>query len=82
MASRYHDCMAATLTLRLTDEEHRRLRAYAQRHGWSLNEALRRMIGEVTQRSAADGLTPGLFDSGDPDLARRVDEELADGFGT
>jgi len=73
--------MTATLTLRLSDEEHRSLRAYAQRYGYSLNEALRRMISETTGRSAADGLTPGLFDSGDPSLARRVDEELARGFG-
>jgi hypothetical protein len=73
--------MAATLTVRLSDAEHRKLRAYAQQHGWSLNEALRRMIGESTAGSAADGLTPGLFDSGDATLARRVDEELADGLG-
>lgn len=73
--------MAATMTVRLSDDEHRKLRAYAQRHGYSLNEALRRMIIEATARAAADGLSPGLFDSGDPTLARRVDEELADGFG-
>lgn len=73
--------MATTLTVRLTEEEHRRLRAYAQQRGYSLNEALRRMIGESTAGTAADGLTPGLFDSGDPSLADRVDEELADGFG-
>jgi hypothetical protein len=73
--------MAATLTVRLSDEEHRKLRAYAHQHGYSLNEALRRMIGESTAGSAADGLTPGLFDSGDATLARRVDEELPNGFG-
>ncbi len=73
--------MTATLTVRISDEEHRQLRAYAQRHGYSLNEAVRRMIAEATGHSAADGLTPGIFDSGDPALARRVDEELADGFG-
>lgn len=69
------------MSLRLSEEEHRRLRTYAQRHGYSLNEAVRRLINEATARSAAEGLTPGLFDSGDPSLARRVDEELADGFG-
>lgn len=73
--------MTATLTVRLSDEEHRKLRAYAQQHGFSLNEALRRMIGESTAGSAADGMTPGLFDSGDTTLAGRVDEELAHGFG-
>lgn len=73
--------MTATLTVRLNDDEHRKLRAYAQQHGYSLNEALRRMISESTARSAADGLTAGLFDSGDATLARRVDEELASGFG-
>lgn len=72
--------MAATLTVRLSDDEHRSLRAYAQRYGFSLNEALRRMITEVTGKSST-GLTPGLFDSGDPGLARRVDEELGRGFG-
>jgi predicted transcriptional regulator len=73
--------MAATLTVRLSDEDHRRLRAFAQQRGYSLNEAIRRMIGDSTAVSAADGLSPGLFDSGDPMLARRVDEELANGFG-
>ncbi|MPZ28819.1 MAG: ribbon-helix-helix protein, CopG family [Micromonosporaceae bacterium] len=73
--------MTATLTVRLSDDEHRKLRAYARRRGWSLNEALRRMIDESTAGRAADGLTPGLFDSGDATLARRVDEELANGFG-
>lgn len=73
--------MAATLTVRLSDDEHRKLRAYAQQHGWSLNEALRRMIGASTAGTAADGLTPGMFDSGDVMLARRVDEELTTGFG-
>lgn len=74
--------MAATLTVRLSEDEHRKLRAYAQQHGSSLNEALRRIINDSTAASAADGLTPGLFDSGDATLARRVDEELANGFGT
>lgn len=73
--------MNATMTLRLSDEEHHRLRVYAQRHGYSLNEALRRMISDATTHTAADGLTPGLFDSGDASLARRIDDELADGFG-
>jgi len=69
------------MTVRLTDEQHKKLRAYAQRHGYSLNDAIRRMITEATTQTAADGLTPGLFDSGDPTLAARVDEELASGFG-
>jgi predicted transcriptional regulator len=73
--------MAATLTVRLSDDDHNKLRAYAHRHGYSLNEAVRRMIAETMARSAADGLTPGLFDSGDPMFARRVDEELESGFG-
>lgn len=73
--------MAATLTVRLSDDEHRSLRAYAQRYGISLNEAFRKMISEVSGGNAGEGLTPGLFDSGDPGLARRVDEELHEGFG-
>ncbi|MGH8823360.1 MAG: DUF6290 family protein [Jiangellaceae bacterium] len=73
--------MPATMTVRLSEDEHRKLRAYAQRHGYSLNEAVRRMITDATARTAADGLTPGLFDSGDPTLARRVDDELLNGFG-
>jgi hypothetical protein len=38
------------------------------------------MIAAASVRGAAGRLRPGLFDTGDPTLARRVDEELADGF--
>ena len=73
--------MTATVTLRLPEDEHARLRMLAGRQGVSLNTALRRLIADAVAAGTGTGLTPGLGSSGRPDLARRVDESLSDGFG-
>jgi hypothetical protein len=73
--------MVVTLTIRFSEDEHAKLSTYAHQHGCSLVDAVRRMMAGSIDHSAADGLTPGLFDSGDPALTQRVDEELANGFG-
>jgi predicted DNA-binding protein len=67
------------MTLRLSPEETERLRRYAARHGRSMQDIAREAV--VTMTSDPDGdRSLSTFDFGEP-IARRVREELVDGFG-
>ena len=67
-------------TVYLTDELRRALRRAARSSGRSEAELIREGIGLVTgTHRVAEPRLP-LFDSGQPDLAERV-EELLSGFG-
>ena len=67
-------------TVYLPDSVKRRLRDVARRRGVSeaqlIRDALQRLVAEERPRPRA-----GLFSSGDPTLAERIDEELEKGFG-
>ena len=67
-------------TVYLTERQKRALERAAAIEGRSEAELIREGVELVTSRvRAAEALLP-LFESGQPDLASRVDEELA-GFG-
>ena len=67
-------------TVYLTDEQKRALVRAARASGRSEAELIREGVGLVTAAHAVSELTLPLFDSGQPDLAERVDEAL-EGFG-
>jgi hypothetical protein len=67
-------------TVYLTERQKRALERSAKAEGRSEAELIREGVDIVTSRlQAAEARLP-LFESGQPDLASRVDEELA-GFG-
>ena len=67
-------------TVYLTDTQKRALSQAAKVSGLSEAELIREGIDTVTARHAVSEPTLPLFDSGQPDLAERVDE-LLNGFG-
>jgi predicted transcriptional regulator len=67
-------------TVYLTDAQKRALSHAARLSGRSEAELIREGIDTVTAKHAASEPTLPLFDSGQPDLAERVDELLR-GFG-
>ncbi|HET6683412.1 MAG TPA: CopG family transcriptional regulator [Gaiella sp.] len=67
-------------TVYLPDELKRALRRSAAASGRSEADLIREGIGLVTGAHGAAEPTLPLFESGQPDLAERVDEHLA-GFG-
>jgi ribbon-helix-helix CopG family protein len=68
-------------TVYLTDELKAALERTAARTGTSEAEVVRSAIATATAEDASPRPRLPLFDSGDPTLAERVDEELAAGFG-
>jgi hypothetical protein len=69
-------------TVYLPDSLKARLEWVAQQQNVSEAELIRCAIDQFTRTSARPRPTLPLFDSiGDPDLAARVDEVLAAGFG-
>jgi hypothetical protein len=67
-------------TVYLTTNQKRALARASQATGRSEAELIRSGIDEVTSRHQVAEPTLPLFDSGQPDLAHRVDE-LLEGFG-
>lgn len=68
-------------TIYLPDDLKAALERTAARAGVSEAEVVRTAIAEATAEDASPRPRIPLFDSGDPALAERVDEELAAGFG-
>ena len=69
-------------TVFLPDELKAALERTAAAEGTSEAEVVRRALAAATADHAHPRPRLPLFDSGDPTLAERVDEALADGFGT
>jgi hypothetical protein len=67
-------------TVYLTNAQKRALERAAQAEGRSEAELIREGIDAVTSRHRAAEPTIPLFESGEPNLATRVDE-LLEGFG-
>lgn len=67
-------------TVYLTEQQKRALERAARAEGRSEAELIREGVDLVTGRLRAAEVRLPLFESGQPDLASRVDEEL-DGFG-
>jgi hypothetical protein len=67
-------------TVYLTERQKRALERSAKAEGRSEAELIREGVDIVTSRHVAAEARLPLFESGKPDLASRVDEELA-GFG-
>jgi len=67
-------------TVYLTPALKARLERVAAERGQSEADVIRSALEEYTLRERPRPRTP-LFSSGDPTLARRVDEILAEGFG-
>ncbi len=67
-------------TVYLTDSQKRALERAAKLVGRSEAELIREGVELVTARHQVAEPTLPLFESGQPDLAERVDDEL-DGFG-
>jgi plasmid stability protein len=68
-------------TVYLPAELKQRLERLAARRGESEAALIREAITRVVDEEAPPSPRLGLFASGDPTLAERVDEELAKGFG-
>jgi Arc/MetJ-type ribon-helix-helix transcriptional regulator len=68
-------------TVYLPDELKAELERIAGEAGKSEAELIRDAIGRLVRESNPPKPRLPLFDSGDPTLAERVDEELARGFG-
>ena len=68
-------------TIYLPDELKLALERTAAAQGTSEAEVVRHALVAATAASSAPTLRIPLFDSGDPTLAERVDDELAAGFG-
>ena len=67
-------------TVYLTTEQRRALSRAARATGASEAELIRRGVDHVTEGHRTAEPTVPLFESGEPDLAERVDE-LLEGFG-
>jgi Arc/MetJ-type ribon-helix-helix transcriptional regulator len=68
-------------TVYLPDELSRKLKRVAVASGRSEAELIREGIAKALESADSPRPRVPLFDSGDPTLAERVDELLADGFG-
>jgi hypothetical protein len=68
-------------TIYLPDELKAALERTAAAEGKSEAEIVRSAVASATAEHAHPRPRLPLFESGDPTLAERVDEELADGFG-
>jgi hypothetical protein len=68
-------------TIYLPDELKAALERTAAARGTTEAEVVRSALSSVTADHAYPAPTLPLFESGDPTLAERVDEELAEGFG-
>jgi plasmid stability protein len=68
-------------TIYLPDELKAALERTAAAHGQSEAEVVRSAVASATAEYAYASPTLPLFESGDPTLADRVDQELAAGFG-
>ena len=68
-------------TVYLPDELKAALKRTAAAQGRSEADVMRSALAEATAEQAHPRPRLPLFDSGDPSLAERVDEELAAGFG-
>jgi Ribbon-helix-helix protein, copG family len=68
-------------TIYLPDELKAALERTAAAEGTTEAEVVRSALASVTAEHAYPPPTLPLFESGDPTLAERVDEELAKGFG-
>jgi plasmid stability protein len=68
-------------TVYLPDELKAALERAAAAEGRSEAEIVRSAVASATAEHAYPRPRLPLFESGDPTLAERVDEELADGFG-
>jgi plasmid stability protein len=68
-------------TVYLPDDLKRALERTAAAQGKSEADVLRGALAAATAEHAHPRPQVPLFDSGDPTLAERVDEELAAGFG-
>jgi hypothetical protein len=68
-------------TVYLPDELKRALERTAAAEGKSEAEVVRTAVANATREQAHPRPRIPLFDSGDPTLAERVDDELAAGFG-
>lgn len=68
-------------TLYLPDDLKAALERTAAARGTTEAEVVRRALAAATADEAHPRPRLPLFDSGDPTLAERVDEELAAGFG-
>jgi hypothetical protein len=68
-------------TIYLPDELKRRIERAARTNGVSEAEVIRTAIDRYTHAGTTPRPKLPLFDSGDPTLAERVDEILAEGFG-
>jgi hypothetical protein len=67
-------------TVYLTEQQKRALERSAKAEGRSEADLIREGVDIVTGRNRASEARLPLFESGQPDMASRVDEELA-GFG-
>jgi hypothetical protein len=68
-------------TVYLPDELSRELKRAAAESGRSEAELIREGVATVVERELTPRPRIPLFNSGDPTLAERVDELLAEGFG-
>jgi hypothetical protein len=68
-------------TIYLPDELKAALERTADAQGTTESEVVRSALASATAAHAYPSPTLPLFESGDPTLAERVDEELAKGFG-
>lgn len=68
-------------TVYLPDGLKRRLEELARRERRSEADLIRAAVDGYVRSRHRPKPRPGLFDSGDPTLAARVDELLAEGFG-
>lgn len=68
-------------TIYLPDDLKAALERTAAAEGKSEAEIVRSAVAAATEENAYPAPTLPLFESGDPALAERVDEELAAGFG-